>query len=208
MTNLELDMRLIQPQDVLDYYQGPNAWGLPPSSGTSAERRSPGPTSGTRSCPGAMRHFGLALTPDAPPPCGVTAHWTQHVKVVEIPVPWQTWRARLREPGHRRDPQQPRFRGAGRRSAASSSTLATRIPLDQLNWDLTTPLPWQPVPGDPVAILPGPTVELPIPVPPGTQAVLVRYEVALARNPANVLTRFVNEAELSTICPRPRSSGA
>lgn len=200
-TNLELDLRLIQPSDVIGYYQGPNAWGIPPivrdiggTEVTWADLRNP-------LLPGAMRHFGLAFTPDTPPPCGVTAHWTRHVKVVEIPVPWQTWRL---DPGGnvvfdviRNNPEFPEPVVIRREFL----TLPTRVPLAQLNWDQPTPLPWQPVPGDPVSLPPGAIAELPIPLVPGTEAVLVRYEVALARNPANVLTRFVNEAELSTMMP-------
>ncbi len=197
MTNLELDMRLIQPTDVLNYYQGPNSWGVPPivrdvggMEVTWADFRNP-------LLPGMMRHFGLALTPDAPPPCGVTAHWTQHLKVVEIPVPWQTWRSGPLNQVIDVIRNNPQF-DEPVTIRRQFLTLETPVPLDQLNWDLPTPLPWQAVPGDPVVVMPGAVVELPIPVLPSTAAVLVRYEVARASNPENVITRFVNEAELAT----------
>ncbi|MEW5807729.1 MAG: hypothetical protein AB1756_10355 [Acidobacteriota bacterium] len=194
MTNLELDLRNINPVDILKFYQGANAWGIPAikrdiggSEVTWADFRNPIQQ-------GQMYHFGLRIDPNAPHPCGVQAYWTRHVKVIEIPVPWQTWRA---EPNTivdviRLDANFAEAVMIKREYAVGPF----RVPLDDLNWDVPLPVSWTPVPTDPVVLNPGDKVELSIPVVPGDQGVFVRYTVALQRNPDNVITRFVNEAEI------------
>lgn len=205
VTNLELDLRLIQPMDVVGFYHGQQAWGIPPivrdiggSEVVWADFRRP-------LWPQEMRHFGLRLAPDAPVPCNVQAFWTRHVKVAELPVPWQTWRT---QPGMvldliRLSPETAENLLLRREFAI----LPFRVPLEELNWDNPT-IPWQPVAGDPVFLEPGGMVELPLPVAPFDQAVLVRYTVALARNPENILTRFVNEAEIEALMPVPLIVGS
>ncbi len=198
MTNLELDIRNIYPYQIFSTYDGPNAWGTPAiirdiggSEVTWADFRRP-------ILPGEMYHFGLEIDPNAPFPCGVQAYWTQHLKVIEIPVPWQTWRP---------EPEQVvdvihLSTDFAEPVIISREFISTdfRIPLDDLVWDNSTLAPlWQPVTTDPVVLNPGDVVELPIPVLPIDLGVYVRYTVALASNPDNIITRFVNEAEIETL---------
>jgi hypothetical protein len=211
-TNLELDLRSIKPVHIVNWYGGAMAWGLhpvthapiirdlPQTEVTWAAFRDPLPYCQTR-------HFGIRLA-GAPVPCGVQAYWTQHRKVVEIPVPWQTWRP---APGLivdviRLSPAFP----VGVLLRREFAVLPVRLPLDELNWD-NPAIPWQPVMLDPVVLSPGDTVELPIPVtgPMSGGGVYVRYTVALASDPDNILTRFVNEAEfdLPPITPIPSIVG-
>jgi hypothetical protein len=207
VTNLEIDMRLVQPAHILDWYRGADAWGLypdpdpalqaplirhlPQTEITWADFENPLPFCSTR-------HFGIDLIGDMWPSCGVQAYWTQHRKIVEIPVPWQTWRP---EPGD--PPEPPRVVDVLRLNpefpepvivTREFATEPFRMPLDELNWDLQ--LSWEPVPADPTLLGPGDEVELDIFVFPEVLGVYVRYTVALASNPDEIVTRFVNEAEI------------
>lgn len=207
MTNLELDLRLIEPSAILSFYQGPNGWGLPPivrdvggTEVTWADFRAP-------ILPGQMRHFGLNLAGGAAVPCGVQAYWTRHLKVIELPVPWQTWRA---EPGRIIDVIRlsPDF-GDSVLIQREWAVVPFTVPLDDLIWDNPI-IPWQPVTTDPVLLPPGGVAELPLLVSGGgpAGAVLVRYTVAPAVNPENVVVRFVNEAPFEALSVIPTILGS
>jgi len=207
MTNLELDLRNINPSWVINWYRGPNAWGNDPIirdiSGTEitwADFRNPVQ-------PGEMRHFGLEVDALAPVPCGVQAYWTRHLKIVELPLPWQVWEPM---PGTVMDiiqlaPEFPELVMIQREFAVAPIWL----PLEELNWDNTSAqLDWQLIDSDPVPLPPGGRIDFPIPFPGGEAGLYMRYTVALASNPENVLVRVINEAEVIGPPDRPEIFGS
>ena len=198
VTNLELDFRGVQPPQILGWYQGPMAWGLHPGPRLRSSRALP-QTEVTWAdfrnplLPGQTRHFGIDLDAGAPISCGVQAYWTRHEKIAEIPVPWQTWEAL---PGRILDVIRVPIEFAQPVLVQRQFALSmTRLPLDELNWRDPDPLiSWQIYDPSPIELPPGSAALLEIPLMIEARAAYVRYTVALASNPGQVVTRFVNEA--------------
>ena len=71
------------------------------------------------------------------------------------------------------------------------------LPLEELNWDNTSALlDWMLIDDVPIPMAPGEILDFPIPFPGGEAGIYMRYTVALASNPENVLVRVINEAEV------------
>ncbi|MCK4305660.1 MAG: hypothetical protein KAY24_15590, partial [Candidatus Eisenbacteria sp.] len=105
-------------------------------------------------------HFGATFSPEVIWPLPfewpwVQAYWTT-IEKEPVPIPWQTWEAM---PGGVRDVityggEQPWPVWIDREWVVLDAGIAG-IPLDDLTWCQVEPLPWQPVPGDPVMMQPG-----------------------------------------------------
>jgi hypothetical protein len=130
----------------------------------------------------------------------VQAYWTKINKVLQVPVPFQWWVVvddstvvDVLTFSETFD-QGPVF--IVREWAVSPFP----IPLEELQFD-ATPVDWQF--GDDFILEPGQTSELPIPIGPGVEAVLVRYTVSLLRGVPAPAVRFVTEAVLEPMRQQP-----
>lgn len=211
--NVELDLfgPWLAPNQVLDWYAaegGPGipAWGVPPlvrsfPVGMFPEMPDRGGIEITwvdKFTPFPLnqpRHFGLVLSPAAMGPLPaqwtwVQAYWTT-IQRMPVPVPWQFW-----QPGPGQAVRDIILYGGDEVGPVAVNRqvvrLAEPISLPGLTWDAVEPLPWQPVPGDPIGMMPGQVAELDIPVTASDRAVLVRYTVTPLDGV--IETRVINEA--------------
>jgi hypothetical protein len=147
---------------------------------------------------GDRYHFGMTFDPAVMGPfpqnwTWVQGYWTNIVKT-PVPVPWQFWST---GPGlNIRDIIQYAGEEVGPVLVNRQwVTLASALPLEDLTWLMVDPLPWNPVPGDPVLMNPGGIAELNVPVQTGDKAVLVRYTVEDGGGGGGASqTRVINEA--------------
>jgi hypothetical protein len=144
---------------------------------------------------GQMYHFGLVMDPAimglAPMQQWTWAQacWT-NVEKYPVPVPWQFWES---GPGRTvRDVIQYGGDEVGPAMVTREYTsIPHRIPLEDLTWANVSSLVWQPVPGDPIIMIPGEIATIDVPVQGADRAALVRYEV---RNGPTTVSRVINEA--------------
>jgi hypothetical protein len=224
--NVELDFfgPWLAPGQVLQWYaleNGPGipAWGVPPlvrsfPAGLFPEMPDRGGIEITwvdkfTPYPIMMpRHFGLVLSPSAMGPLPaqwtwVQAYWT-NIQKMPVPVPWQFW-----QPGPGQTVRDIILYGGDEVGPVSVNrqfvALPQAIPLTDLTWDAVGALPWAPVPGDPVGMLPGGIAELDIPVSGADRAVLVRYTVTPLDG--TIETRVINEAVIDVGSSVPEGGG-
>jgi hypothetical protein len=154
---------------------------------------------------GQRFHFGMTFDPAVMGPIPqdwtwVQGYWTK-IQKTPIPVPWQVWST---APGlNVRDIITYAGIDVGPVWVNRQWTvMPTRIPLDNLTWTFVDPLPWNPVPGDPILMAPGQVAQLNVPVQVGSKAVLVRYTVEGGGGGA-VQTRIINEALIDATADAP-----
>jgi len=129
------------------------------------------------------------------------------VKVKAIPVPWQVWRMAI---GGVIDdvffdpPGMPEDAVAIVRDYAVLHQGQNPIPLDDLTWEGTEDLDWQPIddPLKPHMLELNAHAEYFIPTTEGDTAVLVRYTVAWWSTPDVIEAHFINEAILESASPQ------
>lgn len=155
--------------------------------------------------PGQSGQFGVELagSPDWRVLC---ACWTQAGRVLLPLVSWpnQRWDARLGRFVDIVDGYRPLVNplvSIDRRF----TLLRGPMPLDDLTWDNTGTLPWEPGPGpELLPAEPGVFLDLPIPVSPIDGAVLVRYPVT--GPDGTVGARFINQLAIQAMMPGPMYS--
>ncbi len=158
---------------------------------------------------GNQYHFGVTFDPNVMGPIPldwtwVQAYWTK-IEKTPVPVPWQFWST---APGlNIRDIIQYAGDEIGpvlvnRQWVA----LPMQIPLEDLTWEYVDPLPWEPVPGDPIPMMPGQIAELDVPLRPDSRAALVRYTVE-GPGPIGLQTRVINEALVDVTADVPDDQG-
>ena len=125
-------------------------------------------------------------------------------KVKVIPVPWQKWRMQVNGVSDIIffDPPQPPDDAVA--IVRDYAVLKYEIPLDNLTWEGTMNLLWEPVddPKRPYILGLNEEVELFIPTTESDRAVLVRYSVAWASTSDVIEAHFVNEAILVSKSPQ------
>jgi len=208
--NVELDFygQWCDPVQVWDWYRGQSAVGIP-AWGIDPLIRAFPPDPEMYDRPGFevtwvdkflrynycdRYHFGMTFDPRVmgPIPSDLTlvrGRWTR-IEKTPVPVPWQFWMA---GPGMNvRDIIMYGGEEAGPVMVNRQwVTLPFRIPLDELTWTNVETLPWMPVPGDPIPMMPGEIAQLDVPVGPMDLAVLVRYTADAG---LNMSSRVINEA--------------
>ncbi len=145
-------------------------------------------------------------------PIGAQEYKIKKVKV--IPVPWQEWRIVWDPTGgvvigvediiFFDPPEMPDDEVALVREYAVLYIGEGPIPLEDLTWDGTQSLLWEPVddPAKPYILPLNSEVRLFIPTNENVSAVLVRYTVAWASTPTMIEAHFVNEAILESKSPQ------
>jgi hypothetical protein len=139
-------------------------------------------------------HFGLVMDPMIMGPAPLQWTWAQacwtNVEKHPVPVPWQFW-----QPGPGRTVRDIVRYGGDEVGPVTVSrqylSIPHTIPLEDLTWGNVDPMPWLPVPGDPIVMNPGDLAQIDVPVQGTDRAALVRYEVL--SGPTSV-TRVINEA--------------
>ena len=215
--NLMLNIFGLSETDIFGHFEGPSSWGNPPGLCDFPGGFFKNPYDGY-ALPGGVqvlwtdrnnpikqddsKQFGLELNPNINSNLfffGVLGYWMKTENITQIPMPWQRWEVDGRI-----------VRGIISRSDSfpepviiNCEIAQTRalIQLDSLNWE-TPNADWMVVQGDDsVGTAINPDGELILEIPIGEAdfkygTALVRYTVAFASNPQQVLARFTNAAEI------------